>query len=84
MFIEYATMSVDGEAPSGVTRNGVSIGALSTVDVNWAMGWTYGIFEGSRGQALWFEWRREPKTKLAVGYADGRCRSASISFKWEY
>ncbi len=53
--IEYATMSVDGETPSGSPRNGVYIGALSTVDVNWATGWTYGIFDGSRGQALWFE-----------------------------
>ena len=53
--IEYRTMSVDGEAPSGSPQNGVYIGALSTVDVNWAMGWTYGIFEGNRGQALWFE-----------------------------
>ena len=53
--IEYATMSVDGETPAGSPRNGVYIGALSTVDLNWAMGWTYGIFEGSRAQDLWFE-----------------------------
>ncbi len=53
--IEYATMSVDGKTPSGSPRNGAYIGALSTVDVNWAMGWTYGIFEGSRAQDLWFE-----------------------------
>ena len=53
--IEYATMSVDGKTPSGSPRNGAYIGALSTVDINWATGWTYGIFEGSRGQDLWFE-----------------------------
>ena len=53
--IEYATMSVDGEVPSGSPQNGVYIGALSTADINWAMGWTYGIFEGNRGQSLWFE-----------------------------
>ena len=53
--IEYATMSVDGETPSGSPQNGAYIGALSTVDINWATGWTYGIFEGSRGQDLWFE-----------------------------
>ena len=53
--IEYATMSVDGASPSGAPQNGVYIGALSTVDLNWAMGWTYGIFEGNRGQPLWFE-----------------------------
>ena len=53
--IEYATMSVDGKTPGGAPQNGVYIGALSTVDVNWAMGWTYGIFDGDRGRALWFE-----------------------------
>ena len=53
--IEYATMSVDGETPSGSPQNGAYIGALSTVDINWATGWTYGIFAGSRGQDLWFE-----------------------------
>ena len=53
--IEYATMSVDGETPTGSPQNGAYIGALSRVDINWATGWTYGIFEGSRGQDLWFE-----------------------------
>ena len=53
--IEYATMSVDGETPSGAPQNGAYIGALSRVDINWAMGWTYGIFEGNRAQDLWFE-----------------------------
>ena len=53
--IEYATMSVNGATPNGSPQKGVYIGALSTVDINWAMGWTYGIFEGNRGQALWFE-----------------------------
>ncbi len=31
------------------------IGALSQGDVNWAQGWTFGIFPGSRSQPLWFE-----------------------------
>ena len=53
--IEYATMSVDGETPSGSPQDGAYIGALSRVDINWATGWTYGIFEGSRAQDLWFE-----------------------------
>lgn len=53
--ISYATMSVDGNAPSGAPQSGDYIGALSTRDVDWAAGWTYGIFDGNRGQALWFE-----------------------------
>ena len=53
--ISYATMSVDGSTPSGAPQSGAYIGALSTGDLNWAMGWTYGIFDGNRGQPLWFE-----------------------------
>ena len=53
--IDHETMSVNGTSPRIEPKNGTYIGALSTVDVNWAMGWTYGIFDGYRAQPLWFE-----------------------------
>ncbi|WP_295797664.1 serine/threonine protein kinase [uncultured Microbulbifer sp.] len=31
------------------------LGALSLGDTDWTQGWTYGLHEGSRAQALWFE-----------------------------
>ena len=59
--IDYATMQVDpdgdsvGEAPAGAPTAGAFIGALSLGDVNWISGWTYGIEQANRGEALWFE-----------------------------
>ncbi|MBY6189291.1 serine/threonine protein kinase [Microbulbifer agarilyticus] len=31
------------------------LGALSAGDSDWTVGWTYGLHDGSRAQALWFE-----------------------------
>ena len=53
--IEYATMSVNDAAPAGTPQSGSYIGALSQSTPDWTRGWTYGIHDGNRGQALWFE-----------------------------
>jgi hypothetical protein len=66
--IDFNTMVVDDATltrPAFVRANwnsaappttfGPYIGALSQGDVNWAAGWTFGIFPGSRSQPLWFE-----------------------------
>ena len=53
--IDYDTMSVNDNAPAGAPQNGDFVGALSLSATDWTQGWTYGIHEGSRGQALWFE-----------------------------
>ena len=53
--IEYATMSVDDVAPVGSPTSGSFIGALAQSASDWTAGWTYGIHDGSRAQALWFE-----------------------------
>ena len=55
--IDYATSQVDGSAPgAGSTpTNGAWLGALSLGEADWTANWTYGIHDGSRGQALWFE-----------------------------
>ena len=53
--IDYATMAVNDAAPSGSPQRGDHIGALSRAGADWTQGWTYGIHEGNRAQALWFE-----------------------------
>jgi hypothetical protein len=53
--IDYATMVVDDAAPPGAPQAGDYIGALSESDTNPFAGWTFGIFDGSRNQPLWFE-----------------------------
>ena len=53
--IDYATMTVNDAAPSGSPQQGDHIGALSQGAADWTRGWTYGIHEGNRAQALWFE-----------------------------
>ena len=53
--IEYATMTVNDEAPSGAPQRGSHIGALSMAEDDWTRHWTYGIHDGSRAQPLWFE-----------------------------
>ena len=53
--IDYATMAVNDAAPSGSPQQGDYIGALSQGAADWTRGWTYGIHEGNRAQALWFE-----------------------------
>lgn len=55
--IDYATSQVDGAAPAAgsTPTSGSFLGALSLGQVDWTANWTYGIHDGSRGQALWFE-----------------------------
>ena len=55
--IDYATSQVDGAAPgAGSTpTSGAFLGGLSLGATDWTQNWTYGIHDGSRGQALWFE-----------------------------
>lgn len=53
--IDYATMVVDDVAPAGAPQAGDYIGALSESATNPFAGWTFGIFDGNRNQALWFE-----------------------------
>lgn len=53
--IDYGTMSVNDATPAGAPQRGTHIGAVSQAADDWTRGWTYGIHEGNRGQALWFE-----------------------------
>ena len=55
--IDYATSQVDGAAPAAgsTPTSGDFLGALSLGQIDWTANWTYGIHDGSRGQALWFE-----------------------------
>lgn len=53
--IDYATMMVDGAMLPGAPQNGTFIGGLSMGDINWTLGWTFGIYDGSRDEALWIE-----------------------------
>jgi hypothetical protein len=52
--VAFATMVVDDAAPT-VTLTGDQIGAVSQAVTNPFAGWTYGIFDGNRAQALYFE-----------------------------
>jgi len=54
---DYATSQVDGAVPgAGSTpTNGMFLGALSPGQADWTANWTYGIHDGNRAQALWFE-----------------------------
>lgn len=54
--LTWATSMVDGAAPlaGSAPVSGDYLGAV--VESNdWTQGWTYGIHDGSRAQALWFE-----------------------------
>ncbi len=55
--IDYATSQVDGAAPAAgsAPTSGNFLGALSLGQIDWTANWTYGIYDGSRAQALWFE-----------------------------
>lgn len=55
--ISFATSFVDGAAPaaSATPTAGDFLGALSTGTTDWTADWTYGIHDGARAQALWFE-----------------------------
>ena len=54
--IDHATSLIDNAAPIATTAPtaGAFLGGLSMSD-NWISGWTYGIEDTNRGQALWFE-----------------------------
>ena len=54
--ISWATSAVDGAAPLGTTAPvaGDFLGGVAAAN-DWIAGWTYGIEESNRAQALWFE-----------------------------
>ena len=54
--IAWSTSLVDGAAPVTTTAptTGTFLGGVDLGD-DWISGWTYGIEENNRGQALWFE-----------------------------
>ena len=54
--IDHATSLIDGAAPDASTAPtaGLYLGGVSLAD-SWIEGWTYGIEDTNRGQALWFE-----------------------------
>jgi hypothetical protein len=52
--VDFASMVIDGAAPT-VAAPADFIGGLSQSENNPFLGWTFGIFEGSRTQPLWFE-----------------------------
>lgn len=55
--IDYATSLVDGVAPAAgnAPQSGTFLGSLSLGIPDWAVGWTYGLVDGARGEPLWFE-----------------------------
>lgn len=50
-----AAMTVDGVNPPVFDTASAFIGTFRTTDTNVFDGWTFGIFDGNRNQALWFE-----------------------------
>lgn len=54
--IAWATSLVDSAAPVATTEptSGTALGAVELAS-DWVSGWTYGIEDTNRGQALWFE-----------------------------
>ena len=50
----FDAMVVDDAAPTIPVPASGHIGAILQ-SADWAMGWTYGIFDGARAQPLWFE-----------------------------
>jgi hypothetical protein len=55
--IDYGTSQVDGAAPGvgSTPTSGSFLGGLSLGQTDWTANWTYGIHDGKRGEALWFE-----------------------------
>jgi len=53
--IDTASMLVNDAAVGITPVERAYLGALSAGDTDWTAGWTYGLHEGSRAQALWFE-----------------------------
>jgi hypothetical protein len=52
--VDFGSMVIDDAAPT-VAAPAAQFGALSQSATNPFAGWTYGIFDGNRGQALYFE-----------------------------
>lgn len=53
--IDTDTMVVNDAAVGISPVERAYLGALSQGDTDWTLGWTYGLHDGSRAQALWFE-----------------------------
>ena len=53
--IDTGSMMVNDAAVTITPVERAYLGALSAGDTDWTAGWTYGLHEGSRAQALWFE-----------------------------
>ena len=54
--LEFAASLVDGLAPTAdAPTAGTHLGGVQDAGVDWTLGWTYGIHDGRRGQALWIE-----------------------------
>lgn len=52
--VDFDAMVIDDAAPSVAAPASGQIGGILQAS-DWAAGWTYGIFDGSRAQPLWFE-----------------------------
>lgn len=52
--LAIADMSANGDTDLSDDLTGTYIGAVQASD-DWTAGWTYGLHDGNRGQALWFE-----------------------------
>ena len=53
--VDFASMVIDDAAPTVAAPASGQIGGITLQGTDWARGWTYGIFEDSRAQPLWFE-----------------------------
>ena len=51
----YALARTDMVLNDAGLGDGANVGALIVGQADWATGWAYGLVEGNRGQALWFE-----------------------------
>jgi hypothetical protein len=52
--VPFATMVVNGAAPTVTAPASGHMGALVTGGIDWTQGWTYGIHDGARAVPLWF------------------------------
>ena len=53
--VAFDSMVIDDAAPTVAAPSGDQFGAVSQAITNPFAGWTYGIFDGNRAQALYFE-----------------------------
>ena len=54
-FLDSDDLVIDDAAPTVAAPSSGQIGGVTLQGIDWVQGWTYGIFEGSRAQPLWFE-----------------------------